>query len=84
MPLEDYAQTVIDFIRMQRVWAVPIVFALAFRESLAFFFLLDSWLGDLGRDRRIGCRRRPLVLAGLDRRRSWSGARGLGLLLDWL
>ena len=32
--LEAYAQQVVDFVRIHEVWAPPIVFALAFGESL--------------------------------------------------
>jgi membrane protein DedA with SNARE-associated domain len=40
----DYAQTVIDFVRMHEIWGLPIVFALAFAESLAFISLLvPAW-----------------------------------------
>lgn len=38
--LPAFAQVVLDFIRVHQVWAAPIVFALAFAESLAFVALL--------------------------------------------
>jgi len=41
---EQYVQTVVDFVRVHQVWAAPIVFALAFMESLAFISLLvPAW-----------------------------------------
>jgi membrane protein DedA with SNARE-associated domain len=41
---EHYVQPTIDFIRMHQAWAAPIVFALAFAESLAFVSLLvPAW-----------------------------------------
>src|ERR1041384_6410802 len=42
--LEQYAQQVIDFVREHQSWAAPIVFLLAFGESLAFISLLiPAW-----------------------------------------
>lgn len=42
--LEQYAQPVIDFVREHQAWAAPIIFALAFGESLAFIsLLLPAW-----------------------------------------
>ena len=44
MDLEAYVQPVIAFVRDNAVWAPPIVFALAFGESLAFISLLiPAW-----------------------------------------
>lgn len=44
MSLEDYAQPLIKFVRVNQAWAVPIMFALAFAESLAFVSLLfPAW-----------------------------------------
>lgn len=41
---EHYVQPLIDFVRMHEAWAAPIVFALAFGESLAFISLLiPAW-----------------------------------------
>ncbi len=40
MTLADLAATTVDFIRTHQTWAAPIVFALAFGESLAFLSLL--------------------------------------------
>ena len=44
MSLEAYAQHISDFVREHEAWAPPIVFALAFGESLAFISLLvPAW-----------------------------------------
>jgi membrane protein DedA with SNARE-associated domain len=44
MDLEVYAKHLIDFVRTHQVWAAPIMFALAFGESLAFISLLiPAW-----------------------------------------
>jgi membrane protein DedA with SNARE-associated domain len=41
---EEYVQPVVDFVRVHAAWAAPIVFALAFMESLAFISLLvPAW-----------------------------------------
>jgi membrane protein DedA with SNARE-associated domain len=41
---EQYVQPVADFVREHQAWAAPIVFALAFMESLAFISLLvPAW-----------------------------------------
>jgi membrane protein DedA with SNARE-associated domain len=41
---EEYSQIVIDFVRANKEWAVPVVFVLAFAESLAFLSLLiPAW-----------------------------------------
>jgi membrane protein DedA with SNARE-associated domain len=46
---EEYAQLVIDFVRTHHMWAAPIVFALAFGESLAFISLLiPAWAALVG------------------------------------
>jgi membrane protein DedA with SNARE-associated domain len=42
--LEAYVQQIVEFVRLHEVWAAPIVFALAFGESLAFISLLvPAW-----------------------------------------
>jgi membrane protein DedA with SNARE-associated domain len=44
MSLEQIGQQVIEFVRVHEAWAAPVVFALAFAESLAFLSLiLPSW-----------------------------------------
>ena len=41
---EEYVRPVVDFVREHQAWAAPIVFALAFAESLAFISLLvPAW-----------------------------------------
>ncbi len=42
--LDDYTQSVIEFVRTHEFWAPPLVGALAFGESLAFIsLLLPAW-----------------------------------------
>jgi membrane protein DedA with SNARE-associated domain len=42
--IEAYGQQIADFVREHQNWAVPIMFALAFGESLAFIsLLLPAW-----------------------------------------
>ena len=44
MPLDQYVQPTIDFVREHKAWAPPVIFALAFGESLAFIsLLLPAW-----------------------------------------
>ena len=40
MSIAEYAAVVVEFVKTHEVWAAPIVFALAFGESLAFLSLL--------------------------------------------
>jgi membrane protein DedA with SNARE-associated domain len=47
--LEHYAQQIVEFVRVHEVWAAPIVFLLAFGESLAFIsLLLPAWAALVG------------------------------------
>jgi membrane protein DedA with SNARE-associated domain len=47
--LETHAQQIIEFVAQHRAWAPPIVFALAFGESLAFISLLiPAWAALVG------------------------------------
>ena len=47
--LEAHAQQVVEFVRIHEAWAAPIVFALAFGESLAFISLLvPAWAALVG------------------------------------
>jgi membrane protein DedA with SNARE-associated domain len=47
--LEQYAQQIVEFVRAHEVWAAPIVFVLAFGESLAFIsLLLPAWAALVG------------------------------------
>jgi membrane protein DedA with SNARE-associated domain len=44
MDIEAYARDIIEFVRVNQHWAAPIIFALAFGESLAFVsLLLPAW-----------------------------------------
>lgn len=44
MSFDQYVQALIDFVRDHKMWGPPIVFALAFMESLAFLSLLvPAW-----------------------------------------
>ena len=53
--IEQYAQLVIDFVRVHQAWAAPIVFALAFGESLAFIsMLITAWAALVGIGALIG------------------------------
>ena len=47
--LEAHAQQVVEFVRVHEAWAAPVVFALAFGESLAFISLLiPAWAALVG------------------------------------
>src|SRR5215813_306732 len=47
--LEAHAQELVDFVRLHEAWAAPIVFVLAFAESLAFISLLvPAWAALVG------------------------------------
>ncbi len=47
--LEHYAQQIVEFVRAHEAWAAPIVFVLAFGESLAFIsLLLPAWAALVG------------------------------------
>jgi membrane protein DedA with SNARE-associated domain len=78
MSIESYAQPIIDFVRQNQVWAAPVVFALAFAESLAFVSLvLPAWAALVG----IG----TLILSsGLDFWTIWAAAAIGAALGDWL
>ena len=44
MDFQTFVQQTVDFVRHNQAWAVPVVFALAFGESLAFIsLLLPAW-----------------------------------------
>lgn len=44
MAIEEFGRHVVDFVREHHAWAAPIVFALAFAESLAFLsFVVPAW-----------------------------------------
>ena len=47
--LEAYGQHIVEFVKLHEAWAAPIVFALAFGESLAFIsLLLPAWAALVG------------------------------------
>src|SRR5262245_15426086 len=47
--LEAHAQALVEFVRVHQAWAAPVVFALAFGESLAFSsLLLPAWAALVG------------------------------------
>ena len=55
MSIEEFARAIIDFVRTHEAWAAPIVFALAFGESLAFVsLLLPAWAALVGIGALIG------------------------------
>ena len=79
---EEYAKPIVDFVREHQAWAAPIVFALAFAESLAFISLLVPAWGALVLIGAHDPGRRIEFLADLDRRLDRRGARRLAVLLD--
>src|SRR5438046_8974633 len=47
--LEEHAHDLVEFVRVHQGWAPPVVFALAFGESLAFIWLLiPAWAALVG------------------------------------
>lgn len=78
MSLEEFGRLIIEFVRVHEAWAAPIVFALAFAESLAFVSLiLPSWAALVG----IGA---LIKSGGLELIPVWI-AGGMGAALgDWL
>ena len=47
--MEQYTHAIIEFVRAHQIWAVPIVGALAFAESLAFMSLIvPAWAALVG------------------------------------
>jgi membrane protein DedA with SNARE-associated domain len=53
--LQAYADAVVAFVRIHEAWAAPVVFALAFGESLAFISLLiPAWAALVGIGALIG------------------------------
>ena len=75
--LDVYAQPVIEFVRSHEAWAGPIVFCLAFGESLAFLSLiLPAWAALVGIGGLIG-------ITGIDFWTIWSaGALGAALVAN--
>lgn len=76
--IQHYAQLVIDFVRAHQEWAAPIVFALAFAESLAFIsFFVPAWAALVGIGALVGA-------SGIPFWPIWfAGALGAGLG-DWV
>jgi len=76
--LEPYAHQVIEFVRLHQSWAPPIVFTLAFLESIAFFSLLvPAWAALVG----IGA---LITVSGLDFWSIWIAASIGAALGDWI
>jgi membrane protein DedA with SNARE-associated domain len=78
MSLEESARQIIEFVRTNEAWAPPIVFALAFGESLAFVSLiLPAWAALLGIGALIGA-------GGIDFVPVWIAGSIGAALGDWL
>ena len=78
MDLDTYSQPIIDFVRMHRMWAAPVVFALCFAESLAFISLLiPAWAALVGIGTLIGA-------SGLNFWPIWLAGSIGAALGDWL
>jgi membrane protein DedA with SNARE-associated domain len=76
--LDAYAQPVIEFVRAHENWAAPIVFALAFSESLVFLSLLvPAWAALVGIGALIG-------MTGIDFWAIWVAAAVGAALGDWI
>jgi membrane protein DedA with SNARE-associated domain len=76
--VEAFAEQIVDFVRVNQVWAAPVVFLLAFGESLAFIsLLLPAWAALLG----IGA---VIMAGGLDFWPIWVAASVGAALGDWL
>ena len=68
MAVADIVQSTIDFVREHEAWAAPIVFGLAFGESLAFISLLiPAWSALIGIGALIG-------MSGIEFTPIWIGA----------
>jgi membrane protein DedA with SNARE-associated domain len=47
--IEAFGQQIVEFVKLHQAWAVPVVFVLAFGESLAFIsLLLPAWAALVG------------------------------------
>jgi len=78
MSFDQYAEIVIGFVRLHHAWAAPIVFALAFLESIVFFSLLiPGWAALVGIGALIGASGVPFWPVWI------AGAAGAALG-DWL
>ena len=75
---EYYVRLIVDFVRMHEAWAPPILFALAFAESLAFISLLvPAWAALVGIGAVVGA-------TGSDFIPIWVAASLGAALGDWL
>jgi membrane protein DedA with SNARE-associated domain len=75
---EQHVHTITEFVRTNEAWAVPIVAALAFGESLAFISLLiPAWGALIGIGALIG-------MSGIDFVPIWIAASLGAALGDWL
>jgi len=78
MTLADVVQSTIDFVREHEIWAAPIVFGLAFGESLAFISLLiPAWSALIGIGALIG-------VSGIEFGPIWLAAALGAAFGDWL
>jgi len=78
MDFEAYATQILDFVRTNQAWAAPVIFVLAFAESLAFVSLLvPAWAVLVGMGALIG----P---SGLEFWSIWIAASIGAALGDWL
>ena len=78
MEFKEAVQHVVDFVRTQENWAIPIVFALAFAESLAFISLLvPAWAALVAIGALIGT-------SGIDFYPVWIAASLGAAFGDWL
>ena len=76
--MEQYVQAVIEFVRANQIWAIPIVGLLAFAELLAFMSLIvPAWAALVGIGALIG-------LGGLEFVPIWIAAAVGAALGDWL
>jgi len=76
--LEALAHQVIEFVRLNQEWAAPVVFVLAFLESIALFSLvIPAWVALVG----IGA---LITVSGLDFWSIWVAASIGAALGDWL
>jgi membrane protein DedA with SNARE-associated domain len=77
-PLHGLVQAVIEFVRVHESWAAPVVFALAFGESLAFIsLLLPAWAALVGIGMMIGS-------SGLNFWPIWMAGAAGAAFGDWL
>jgi len=78
MSFESFGQDLVAFVRTHEAWAAPIVFALAFAESLAFISLLiPAWAALVGIGALIG-------VTGIDFLSVWIAGSIGAALGDWL